>query len=110
MSGEGAALQMYAVAHKGLLDDEAVPTGVVAIDDDQFVDVKSAEGEFADDLDLVASVLNASDNFLVDDDASPDDPQFEICKRAVSRDAAEARAALLEVLRETYHFELTPVN
>jgi hypothetical protein len=110
MSGEGAGIQMYSVAHKGLLDEEAVPTGVVAIDDEQFVDVKSAEGAFADDLDLAASMLNAGDNFLVDEDPSPDDPRFEICKRAVPRGASEARAALLDVLRETYHFELTPLN
>jgi hypothetical protein len=110
MTSEGANVQTFTVAHKGLLDEEAVPTGVIAIGDDQFVHVKSAKGQFADLLSLAASMLNGSDNFLVHANPPPTDSPFAIYKRAVPRDTTEARAALLEVLRETYHFELTRVT
>ena len=110
MSSGPTDRQTYAVTRKTPLDDVAVPAGVVAIGADQHLEVVSAESAFADLLDLAASMANTSASFLVPRSAPVGAPPRAIYKRAVPRDAAEARTALLEMLRSKYDFYLTPLT
>lgn len=100
--------QTFTVTHRAPLDDVGVPAGVVTIDASQHLAVVSVEAAFADVLNLATSMVNNSENFLVPASPPPGAPPRAIRKRVVTRDAADARDALREVLRGTYRLVLTP--
>jgi hypothetical protein len=87
-----------------------VPGGVIAIDANHHVSVISAEPDFATKLDIAASMLNSSEDFLLNDTPPPKASPRAQYRRIVSRDAADARQALLEILHDRYGFDLTPAR
>jgi hypothetical protein len=82
--------------------------GVVAIDAAHMLTVVSAEPAYGEKLALVASMLNSSEEFLLNANPPEGVQTRRQYRRTVARDSAEARAALLEILREKYGFTLSP--
>ncbi len=99
----------YSVSRRTPLEDVGKPAGIVAIDAGQRVTIQSSEPEFAELLDLAVSMANHSESFLVPASPPPGAPRRVIAKRAVPRDAPDARQALLDVLGANYGLWLTPL-
>lgn len=106
MTKAPAASETFTVTYSAPFEASGVPAGVIAIDATHHVSVVSAEPGFADKLDLAATMLNSSDDFLLRDTPPPGASPRGQYRRIVSRDAADARQALLEILQANYGFEL----
>jgi hypothetical protein len=100
--------QTYSVTYRTRLETAEVPAGVIAIGPDQRIEIVSAVEKFADDLRFAAKMLNAGKAFNVHASPAAGGSPRAIRKRAVPRESAEAREALIEVLRSNYSFHLTP--
>jgi hypothetical protein len=111
MSNTRNGIDIYTVHHREPFEDEepGMLAGVLRIDSDHHIDVVSAEPPFADTLELAAEMINEADEFMVRTIPPPETPPAS-CARAVARDTPEARAAVLDILRDEYGFELSPAT
>jgi hypothetical protein len=91
-------------------DASGSPAGVLSIDTSHHITVKSAEPEFAARLELAASSLNKSDAFLVRAKPPADAQPLSLHKRRVPRGAADARDAVIELLRKQYGLVLAAID
>ena len=107
MASDQTGTQTFNVTYQAPIDEEPVPAGVVAVGSGLQLDLVSAEPEFEDRLELAVDMLNGSPRFLVHADPPPGEATRAVHKRAIERDAPDARDALFTVLREKYGFELT---
>ena len=82
--------------------------GIISIDGNQRIAILSAEPEFAPLLELAASTLNKSKDFMIRARPPEDAKPMSHYKRSVARDDAEARAAVFELLEKQYSLILTP--
>lgn len=108
MAKKPASADRFTVTYNAPFEAENAAAGVVAVDAAHRLSVVSAEPAYAAKLDLAASMLNSGEAFLLNalpPEGTATRAQF---RRVVARDAAEARAALLEILRDKYGFTLTP--
>ena len=110
MTKKPPAGQNFAVTHSAPFEPSGVPAGVIAIDANHYVSIISAEPDFATKLDIAASMLNSSEDFLLNDTPPPKASPRAQYRHIVSRDAADARQALLEILHDRYGFDLTPAR
>ena len=111
MSNDAHTGQSFAVAYNPPFQKAPAPAGVVEVDATQHLRLVSAEPAFRDRLEIAVKMLNSSDALLVR--ATPPEGEEESRRQyraVVPRDAAEARDALLKILRERYEFELTPLS
>lgn len=108
MAKKPSAQETFTVTHSAPFEASGVPAGVVAIDDSHHLAVVSAEPAYAAKLDLAASMLNSSEEFLLNVPPPPDVQTRMQYRRTVARDAQDARDALLQILLEKYGFTLTP--
>jgi hypothetical protein len=108
MSTNPTDSQTYSVTYRTRLDTTDTPAGVIAIGPDQRIEIVSAEEKFASDLRFAAKMLNAGKVFNVPASPAPGGSPRAIRKRGVPRESAEAREALIDVLRSTYSFHLAP--
>ena len=97
----------FTVTHSAPFE-ETLPAGVVEIDPGQMLSVISAEPAFAGKLELAVEMLNSNEDLLVRETAPPGAATRAQFRRIVARDDADARQALLDILRDNYGFELTP--
>lgn len=102
--------QRFTVTFSAPFEASGVPAGVIAIDANHYLTVVSAEPGFADKLNIAASMLNSSEDFLLRDAPPPESSPRAQGRRIVSRDSADARQALLDVLRDRHGFELSPAS
>ena len=110
MSKKPTAPETFSVTHSAPFAPSNVPAGVIAIDAGHKVTVISATPDYAVRLDIAASMLNSSQDFLLNTGPPPGASPRGQYRRMVARDAADARAALLEILKDKYGFTLTPAS
>ncbi len=106
MTKAPAASEKFTVTYSAPFEASGVPAGVIAIDATHHLTVVAAEPGFADKLDLAATMLNSSDEFLLRDTPPPEASPRAQYRRTVARDAPDARQALLEILQDNYGFAL----
>lgn len=109
MSDQSKGGQSFAVAHNPPFQTAPAPAGVIAVDATQHLRVVSAEPAFREQLELAVKMLNSSETLLVNAMPPAEEESRRQYRRIVERDAADAREALLKILRDRYDFELTPL-
>lgn len=108
MAKKPDAQERFTVTFSAPFEAENAPAGVLAIDAAHRLTVVSAVPAYAAKLDLAVSMLNSSEEFLLNVPPPEDTPTRMQFRRTVGRDSAEAREALLEILNDKYGLTLTP--
>jgi hypothetical protein len=91
-------------------DESGLPAGVLSIGADQHITIVSTEPKFASRLELAADSLNKSESFMIRAKPPADAEPLSLHKRRVLRGSADARSAVIELLRKQYGLSLTAVG
>ena len=110
MTSDATHSETFKVTHTEPFGDSGAPAGVVAIDSAQYLQLISAEPDFSDKLNVAVTMLNSSDQLLVNESPPAGEMTRKQFRRLVERDAGDAREALVKILSDRYGFELTPAD